>query len=146
MMISKIKTGKYVAEYWEKMLKRQFEDGDKSVLLSAIYWCLELKRPMPEWLRVAFLDAYEAAERFRSWDEVFGRPVAKGAHLKPKRNAQLSWTIVERVEAMKAKGWKVDKELFDQVARDLKIKGVKGTYYAERGHFREFLKNSRKIS
>jgi hypothetical protein len=133
---------KNVAEYFEKMLKRQFEAGDKSVLLYAIYGCLELRRPIPEWLRVAFLDAYEAAERFeiRWWDQVFGRPVPKGTHLKTeRRNAQLRWTIIARVEALKAEGWKVEKEgLFDQVARDLKIKGVKGTtvseiYYESRG-------------
>ena len=65
-MISEAETGKYVAGYFEKMLKRQFEAGDKSVLLYAIYACLESRRPIPEWLRVAFLDAYEAAERFES--------------------------------------------------------------------------------
>jgi hypothetical protein len=152
-MISEAETGKYVAEYFEKMLKRVFEAGDKSALLYAIYACLELRRPMPEWLRVAFLDAYEAAERFeiRSWDEVFDRPVAKGMHLKTKRrNAQLRWAIIERVETLKAKK-RVDKGLFEKVARDLKIKGVKGTtvseiYYDKRNRelrkcFRDLLKN-----
>jgi hypothetical protein len=126
-MISEAEAGKYVAEYFEKMLKRQFEAGDKSVLLYAIYACLELKRPVPEWLRVAFLDACEAAERFeiRSWDEVFGRPVPKGMHLKSeKRNAELRVFIIQRVEALKAGGKRVDKGLFEQVGKELGISGT----------------------
>jgi hypothetical protein len=144
---------KNVAEYFEKMLRRSFEAGDKPTLLWTIYACLDLGRAIPEWLRVAFLNAYEAAERFeiRSWDQVFGRPVPKGLHLQTKRrNAQLRWTIIERVETLKAKH-RVDKGLFEKVARDLKIRGVKGTtvseiYYDEQNRelrkiFRDLLKN-----
>ena len=136
-MISEAETGKYVAGYFEKMLKRQFEAGDKSVLLYAIYACLESRRPIPEWLRVAFLDAYEAAERFeiRSWNEVFGQPVPKGTHLKTeRRNAQLRWTIIERVEALKAEERTVDKGLFEQVGEELGITAtlVSDIYYDER--------------
>jgi len=73
---------KNIAEYFEKMMKRSFESGDKSTLLWTIYACLEMRRPIPEWVRVAFLKAYEAAERFeiKSWDDAFGRPVPKGTH------------------------------------------------------------------
>ena len=136
-MISEAKTDKYVAEYFEKMLKRQFEAGDKSALLQAIYGCLQLRRPMPEWLQVAFLNACEAAERFeiRSWNEVFGPPVPKGTHLKTeRRNAQLRWTIIERVEALKAEERTVDKGLFEQVGEELGITAtlVSDIYYDER--------------
>jgi hypothetical protein len=128
---------KYVAEYLEKMLKRQFEAGDKAVLLDAIYTCLELRRPMPEWLQVAFRHAYEAAERFkiRSWDETFGRPVPKGTHLRPrKRDAELPLIIVEHVEALKRAKWKVDKDLFKQVGKEWGINATRASeiYYAER--------------
>ena len=137
--------------YFEKMLKRSFKAGDKPTLLWTIHACLDLGRPIPEWLRVAFLNAYEAAERFeiRSWDEVFGRPVPKNTHLKTKRrNEQLRWSITRRVETLKAV---VDKGLFEKVARDLKIRGVKGTtvseiYYDKQNRelrkiFRDLLKN-----
>src|SRR5262249_25742418 len=114
-----ISEGKYETEYWEKMLKRTFEAGDKAVLLDTMYWCLELRRLIPEWARIAFADAYEAAEQFkiRSWEEVFGRPVPKGTHLKPrKRDAALPSIIFEHVEALKRAGRKVDKkDLFKEV-------------------------------
>jgi len=63
-MISK--ADKNVDEYLKKMLKRHFDDGDKSVSLFAVYICLKLKRPIPEWLRVAFLHGYESAQRLKS--------------------------------------------------------------------------------
>jgi hypothetical protein len=128
---------KWVAEYFEKMLKRDFETGDKSVLLYAIYACLEMRRPMPEWVRAAFLDACEAAERFeiKSWEEVFGRPVPKGTHLKrQKRDAALPLIIIDAVEALKAEGRKVDKDLFKQVGKEWGINATRASeiYYAER--------------
>jgi hypothetical protein len=81
-MISEADTDKYLAEILD-ILEERFNAGDKSALLYAIYHCLLMKRPLPEWLRAAFLHTYEARARFeiRSWDEVFGRPVPKSTHL-----------------------------------------------------------------
>jgi len=120
-MISDEDTDKYLAEVLE-ILKEIFEGGGKWALLDAIYRCLQLRRPVPEWLRVAFLDAYEARARFeiRSWDEIFDRPVPKGTHLKTeKRNAELRFLIMERVEALKAER-AIDKRLFEQVGKALR--------------------------
>jgi hypothetical protein len=138
---------KYVAEYWEKMLKWQFEAGDKSVLLWAIWSCLESRRPMPEWLRIAFLDAYDAAERFeiRSWDEVFGRPVPKSMHLKTeKRKEQLRWAIIARVKALKAER-PIDKGLFEQVGKELGISGTVASDIYYDGRSRELRKMNPEI-
>jgi hypothetical protein len=103
-MISEEDTDEYLAEVLE-ILKEIFDGDNKWPLLDAIYRCLQLRRPVPEWLRVAFLDAYEARARFeiRSWDEVFGKPVPKGTHLETeRRNAELRPLILERVKAVKA--------------------------------------------
>jgi hypothetical protein len=129
---------KNVAFYFEEMLKRSFEAGDKSTLLWTIYACLDMRRPIPEWVRVAFLNAYEARGRFeiRSWDEVFGRPVPKSTHLKPnKREAELRLIIVEHVEALAAKQ-KVNNELFKEVGKEWGINStrVKEIYYSNRRH------------
>jgi hypothetical protein len=62
-MISEADTDKYLAEILD-ILKERFEAGDKSALLYAIYHCLLMKRPLPEWLRLKFLHAYEAHARF----------------------------------------------------------------------------------
>jgi hypothetical protein len=74
---------KYIEQYLE-IAKQKFEEGNKAVLLMAMHQCLLLKKPPPEWLRLAFIRAYESAAAFeiRSWDEAFGPPREKGAHLK----------------------------------------------------------------
>jgi hypothetical protein len=136
-MISEADTDKYLAEILD-ILEERFNAGDKSALLYAIYHCLLMKRPLPEWLRAAFLHTYEARARFeiRSWDEVFGRPVPKSTHLETeKRNAELRPLIIERVEALKAEG-PIDKGLFEKIGRELNppLKGttVSEIYYDER--------------
>src|SRR5262249_1963041 len=137
-MISEAETDEYLAECLQ-ILKEKFEGGNKSALLYAMYHCLLLKRTVPEWLRLEFLHAYEAHARFeiRSWDKVFGPPVPKGTHLETeKRNAELRPFIIERVQALKAER-PIDKSLFERIARELRIKGVKGTtvsdiYYDDR--------------
>jgi hypothetical protein len=136
-MISEADTDKYLAEILE-ILKERIEAGDKSALLYAIYHCLLMKRPLPEWLRLEFLHTYEAHARFeiRSWDEVFGPPVPKGTHLeKKKRNAELRLLIIERVQALKAEN-PIDKGLFEKIGRELnpplKATTVSEIYYDER--------------
>ena len=134
-MISGEDTDKYLAEVLE-ILKERFEGGDKSALLYAIYHCLLLKRPIPEWLRLEFLHAYEAHARFEItlWDEVFGPPVPKGTHLKTeKRNAEFRPLIIERVRALSAKQ-PIDKALFDLIGEEIGISGttVSEIYYDER--------------
>src|SRR5215471_3458558 len=135
-MISEVETDKYVAECLE-ILKAKLEGGNKSALLDAIYHCLLMKRPLPEWLRLAFLHAYEAHARFeiRSWNEVFGLPVPKGTHLETeKRNAELRPLIIERVQAMKAQKKPIDKSLFEEIGMELGISGTTASdiYYDER--------------
>ena len=136
-MISEAETDKYLAEILD-ILKERFEAGDKSALLYAIYHCLLMKRPLPEWWRLKFLHAYEAHARFeiRSWDQVFGRPVPKGTHLETeKRNAELRPLVIERVEALRAER-PIDKGLFEKIGRELNppLKGttVSEIYYDER--------------
>ena len=123
-----------VTAYLEKMLKRDFESGNKSALLYALYGCLELKRPIPEWARAALLEACEAVERFeiKSWDDVFGRPLPKGMHLeKERRNARLRPLIIERVR----KAETIDKALFEEIGESLGISGTLASnlYYDEQG-------------
>jgi hypothetical protein len=136
-MISEADTDKYLAEILD-ILEERFNAGDKSALLYAIYHCLLMKRPLPEWLRTKFLHTYEAHARFeiRSWDGVFGRPVPRSTHLETeKRNAELRPLIIKRVEALKAEG-PIDKGLFEKIGRELNppLKGttVSEIYYDER--------------
>jgi hypothetical protein len=136
-MISEADTDKYLAEILD-ILEERFNAGDKSALLYAIYHCLLMKRPLPEWWRLKFLHTYEAHARFeiRSWDQVFGQPVPKGTHLETeKRNAELRPLVIERVEALRAER-PIDKGLFEKIGRELNppLKGttVSEIYYDER--------------
>jgi hypothetical protein len=126
-----------VTTYLEKMLKRDFESGNKSVLLDGLYVCLELRRPIPEWLQQAFLKVFESVERceIRTWEQVFGKPVPRGTHLRPrKRDAELHLIIIEHVEALKRAGRKVDKDLFREVGKEWGINATRASeiYYANR--------------
>lgn len=139
-MISEEDNDRYLAEVLE-VLKEIFEGGGKWALLDAIYHCLLMKRPLPEWLRAAFLHTYEARARFeiRSWDEVFGGPVPKSTHLETKkRHAELRLVIIQRVEALKAET-PIDKDLFEQIGEELGISGttVSEIYYDKDKRTRE---------
>ena len=71
---------KYIAKYLE-IARQKHEEGNKAIVLLAIHQCLIMKKPLPEWLRLAFIDAYQSATAFeiRSWDEAFGPPHPKRA-------------------------------------------------------------------
>ena len=63
-MISEEENDRHLAEVL-KILKERLDRGDKSALLHAIYFCgCLMNRPLPEWLRFAFWQAYEAQARF----------------------------------------------------------------------------------
>jgi hypothetical protein len=144
-----ISEGKYAREYFEKMAKRQFEAGDKWVLLCTLYNCLLLRRPLPEWLRDAFLAAYDSATdyKIKSWDDAFGQPHPKSTHVDAeRRKLELRPVIIWRVSMLKAKGAKIEKDLFERVGKEFGISGTATSdiYYSKRS--RELRKTISKIS
>ena len=137
--MSDLDDDKCIAEYLE-IAKQKFEEGNKTVLLMAMHQCLLMKKPLPEWLRLAFIEAYQSASAFeiRSWDQAFGPPQDKGAHLEVrKQHAELRLPIILHVEELKASGVGVDEGLFEKIAEELDIEGVSGStvrtiYYDDR--------------
>jgi hypothetical protein len=132
-MISESDTDKHLAKVLE-ILETGLEGGNKSALLYAMYHCLLMKRPIPEWLRHAFLHAYEAHARFeiRSWDEVFGPPVPGGTHLeREKRKAELRPLVLKRVRELDLP---IDRGLFEKIGEELNVPGstIDDLYYDER--------------
>jgi hypothetical protein len=136
-MISDRETDAHLAGVLE-ILKQKFEGGEKPALLFAVYHCLLLKRPLPEWLRLAFLDTYEAHARFeiRSWDEVFGPPVPKGTQLLTEKKRRL---VIERVWELKRENPKtaIDRGLFEKIGEEQGMSGsaAEGLYYDERSQW-----------
>jgi hypothetical protein len=120
-----------------------FKAGDKSRILHGVQLCTVFgldRRSWPEWLDRAFNDAYEAglSGSIRSWDDVFGKPVAKGKQGKAQRRRQeLTLPIVHRVEQLRAEGSKIDKGLFEKVGREFGVGATTAdkVYYSEGGQF-----------
>jgi hypothetical protein len=136
-MISDKETEEHLAELLG-VLKERFEAGDKTALLIALHECFLLKKPPPEWLRLAFIAAYQASTAFeiKTWDSVFGTPHPKGIHLeKERRNVELRIEVVAQAEEIKAAGKAVDEGMFETIANRLKIKTsmARELYYDARG-------------
>jgi hypothetical protein len=98
-MISEEDTDKYLAEVLE-ILRAQFESGDKSRLLYAIYQCCLLRRPMPAWLQKAFIDAHNSATGYeiKSWDDAFGPPHPKKGAREKRRYFEFSDKIMQHIK------------------------------------------------
>ena len=114
---------KHLSEILE-ILKQKSDDGNKAAVLLAVYQCALRRKPLPEWLRAAFIYAYESAARFeiRSWDEAFGSPHnEKNVQLTPrKQHAELRYPIAFHVHRLWASGRPIDKGIFVDVAKALK--------------------------
>jgi hypothetical protein len=130
-MISEQDTDKYLAEVLE-ILKEIFDGGGKWALLNAIYYCCLLKRPVPEWLQSAFIDAYESAtgHEIKSWNDAFGRPHPKGTQLEKEKLRRL---VIARVWTLKTENPEtaIDRGMFEQIGEELGIPGstIDGLYY-----------------
>jgi hypothetical protein len=106
---------------------------------------------LPEWLRVAFLRAYDSATGYeiKSWDDAFGRPHPKHTHLqKERRKLQSRSDIIRRVEEL-ASEMPTDERLFEKVGKELGIGGsttVKDIYYEERRKLDEMMNELEQIA
>jgi hypothetical protein len=115
--------------------REAIEDGDYENLLRAVLWATYAYRKpnpyapggfygfyCPGFLETALQDAVMRGIRgeVRSWDEVFGKPVKKGVHIKGKMLRRvLTAPIIQRVEELSLQ--KVPKpELFKQVGQEMK--------------------------
>jgi hypothetical protein len=126
---------KVIAERLE-ILKQKFDGGrgNKAALLMAVYQCALMGKPLPEWLRQAFIETYESAARYeiRSWDEAFGRPQVQGAHLNPRKEyADLRYEIALRVALRTPEKEPIEPDLFDKIGAELGIGKTKASdiYY-----------------
>jgi len=79
---------------------------------------------MPEWVSKAFIRGYDQVLTCSSgsWDDVFGRPYKKGAHLSRMRQARAKRLAVwSRVNAAVHRNEPINRELFESIGRDLGI-------------------------
>ena len=103
-----------------RRLRVAYRQGDRGALLRAVLWCLiPPEKTIPKWARIGLRDAIFntlIGEKARSWDDVFGKPHPKSAHLDPDR-FQTTMEIYAAVKKEIAEGGKMDDETFERVSR-----------------------------
>jgi hypothetical protein len=123
-----------------------FEKGDHVALMEAIARCMMYGVPIPNWAASAFCAGYQAIGRLEanSWDDVFGKPHAKGKHLKHKAlRLKKREQVYHRIRELHAEGRAIDDELFERVGKELGVGGrttCKGIY----GEVRDAINNQLK--
>ena len=124
-------------EAWEAVqndIRPKFEAGERHHLLDMIYFSFALNKPIPEWAKTAFIEAYERVRQYEvsTLDEAFHQPLKKGEHLSRKRESNKRSQIFDRVnEIRETEGAAVDESLFARVGREFNIGKTKcaGLYY-----------------
>jgi hypothetical protein len=132
------KTREYWDRYEEGFLEKQrkrYEAGDKSALIYCMEHCLRNHTAIPEWVETAFLRGCQDVRnlKVKSWDDVFGRRLKKGARLATeRRNSDLVGHIYSRVGELRDAGESINKNLFDRLGKELGISGstARDLYYA----------------
>jgi len=78
-------TDEDLAKFWSVFFddnEREYRrGGDKRALIRTIVTCSQFNVKLPAWARKAIVEAYLSIPK--SWDDVFGRPIAKGKNSVP---------------------------------------------------------------
>jgi hypothetical protein len=111
----------------EQGAREAFDQGNKDALLHFISFCFLQRRDVPEWAQEKFRDAVARAKDFeiKSWDEVFGRPLEKGAHLDARRRKhRVLAEVWKSVNKRRRAGDSLNKELYEAVGKELGVGGA----------------------
>ena len=109
----------------ERRAHTAIERGDKRELLSFINWCFMNRLVVPSWAQEKFSQAMQKSHGIRTWEEVFGRPVKKGARLPDAmRRSDLAPRIWDSVNDRHEAGEPISKELFEVVGEKLGCGGT----------------------
>jgi len=106
-------------------------------VLRAISVCAMRDVVMPEWLAIEFMKRYRSVTHARvaSWDEAFGRPYPKGAHLSTLRTERkMAPEVYRAVNALRRSGKGIGKMLFEEVGEKLGLSATQTDrlYYQEK--------------
>ena len=120
----------------------RFRAGDKQIPLWEISRCIKNNTPIPEWAGIAFRVALKRVVTCQStWDQAFGKVPAGGRYRKSLLTAAKSVKVCERIEQLHRAGRAINKDLFDQVGKELGV-GTIGrattvqNIWKKRRHFR----------
>lgn len=119
--------------------RARFEAGDRMAVLAAIRQCANHDLPLPAWAATAYITAYDRVLRCEtaSFDDAFGRPYPKGAHmhaLRKQRALRLRvWNAVRRIRQSDP-ATPINAILFERVGEAMRPpigKTLAETYYYE---------------
>jgi hypothetical protein len=102
---------------------QEIDTGNKGAIRDAIFYCICQERPIHGHIASHFFNSYSDVKghKHKSWDDVFGRPIAKGAQLIAlRRHRQLSISVELAVIERVAAGEPIDKNMFDAIAEELR--------------------------
>lgn len=118
-----------------KELEKQFAAGEKFALMAALRVCARISVPMPDWVAENYILAHDTILNYRakSWDDVFGASLPKGAHLNALRKKRMfMYAVYNEVIKRANDGKPVDEFLFEDVGRLFHIgKTLAGEYFYE---------------
>jgi hypothetical protein len=132
-------------------LRKLYDDhkeGDNLSVIKGLSICIQYDLPIPQWCAKGFLTGVQEVNmcRAKSWDDVFGRPYQKGAHLSALMKRKMYRAKVWfRIQDLKKQNPAIalDEHLFESVGREFGIGGKTLTqdYYYE---FEEFMRKAEK--
>lgn len=128
---------RYAALERVESYREQYESsGDAWYVLVAIRHCAANDIPLPEWLALAYIERFDNVlnARAKSWDDAFGAPYPKGAHLhRIRRDRQLKFAVYNAVSDIRRTDptTPIDERLFERVGKQFAISKTKANelYY-----------------
>lgn len=125
-------------------LERLFRAGKERAALDAIYVCVcsRPQKPVPDWAQSALARAmYDITMvNVSSWDDVFGRPLRRGAKVVSiQKQRALQWRLLARVEELRRRKPK-PRNILQIVADEFKVSYATAKRYSERA--RRLVQNS----
>ncbi len=115
-----------------EQLRERYESGDKYALMLTIRLCANHGMVLPEWAAGAYIKAFDTVNGYRSksWDEVLGNPLPKGANLNAKKKKrELQFAVLLDVQEL-SKDNPIDESLFERVGAKFNIgKTLASEYY-----------------
>ncbi|RFC31110.1 MAG: hypothetical protein DID91_2727704424 [Candidatus Nitrotoga sp. MKT] len=116
-------------------LRTRHEQGEKFALMLAIRKCANHDLIMPPWVVAGYIAAFDTILNYRSkdWNEVFGSPIPKGAHLAAlRKQRKLEFAVFNEIVRIRkcSLDQAIDAGLFESVGKQFNIgKTLAEEYY-----------------
>jgi hypothetical protein len=127
-------SAKFWSTFFDDNEREYCRGGEKQALIRTIVTCSQFNVKLPAWARKAIVEAYISLPK--SWDDVFGRPVAvaKGKSVEAeRRRRRIGVAVIRRVKELNSQDEPIGSALFRKVGKEFGVSGgiVSKIYYDE---------------